>query len=134
MSSVTVAAALYARMNTDVTLKAIVSGIYRNVAPPSAAYPFVIMQNIIGTDAYTFTQRVSSQARWQIKVIDEGYSAVAAETALTRIDVLLTDQRLDVSGKTNWVIRRITRFEYAQMGEFGVIYQHVGGEWFIEMA
>ena len=134
MSSVTVAAALYARMNTDVTLKAIVSGIYRNVAPPSATYPFVIMQHITGADEYTFTQRVSSQARWQIKVIDEGYSAVAAETALTRIDVLLTDQRLDVSGKTNWVIRRITRFEYAQMGEFGVIYQHVGGEWFIEMA
>lgn len=134
MASASVAAALYSRLNDDATLGAIVTGVYRNVAPSTATYPFVLMQFIDSNDEYTLTQRVRSRQRWQVKVIAKGYSAVDAETALNRVDVLLTDQALSVSGKTNWYIRRDSQFEYAQMGEFGVVYQHVGGDWIIEMA
>lgn len=134
MSSATIEAALYSTLNSDTTLMAIVSGIYRNVAPPSATYPFLIFQRISSRDSYTLTQRVSSAYRYQLKVIAEGYSAASATTAMARVDTLLTDQSLSVTGKTLWVMRRVNEFEYAEMGEFGVVYQHVGGDWLIEVA
>ena len=134
MSSATIEAALFAKLNTDTALKAIVSGIYRNVAPPAATYPFLLFQRISSRDSYTLTKWVSSAYRYQIKVIAEGYSATSASTAMTQVDTLLTDQSLSVTGKTLWVMRRVNEFEYAEMGEFGVVYQHVGGDWLIEVA
>ena len=133
MANATVSAAIYSILTNDTTLMNIVSDVYRNIGIKSATYPFVVYQHISGNDTYTLTQRVSEPARYQIKVIDKGYSAVNAKTAIARIDVLLTDQDLDVSGKETWVVRRRGEFEYAQMGEFGVIYQHVGANWMIEM-
>jgi len=133
MPNATVPAAIYSILSSDTTLMSLVGGVYRNIGPKSATYPFVVYQHISSNDTYTLTQRVSEPARYQIKVIDKGYSAVNAKTALTRIDALLTDQDLDVSGKETWVVRRRGEFEYVQMGEFGVVYQHVGANWMIEM-
>ena len=133
MSSTTIAEALYALLTADETLMDLVTAVYRNVAPPAATYPFLLFQHISSNDAYTLTQRVSSAHRYQFKVVDQGYSATDATTAMARVDVLLTDRALDVTSKTLWVMRRIGEFEYAEPGEFGVLYQHVGGDWLIEM-
>jgi hypothetical protein len=132
--SASIETALHTTLSSDTSLMALVSGIYRNLAPPDATYPFVLYQLIVSGDKYTLTQRVSSEYSFQIKVVAEGYSAVSAKTALDRVDVLLTDKSLSVTGKTHWKTRRTSEFEYAEMGEFGVVYQHVGGNWQIEMA
>jgi len=134
MSSATIDTALYAILNGDATLGTLVSGVYKGVATQGAAYPFILFQLIRSGDRYTFTQRVSTEHQYQVKCVAEGYSDAIAQTAMARVDALLTDQSLDVTGKTLWVMRRTSEFYFAEGGEFGVMYQHRGGEWKIEVA
>lgn len=127
--------ALYAKLTSDATLMAIATGgVYNSLAIQSATYPLILFQQIRGTDQYTFTRRVSTQHRYQIKCINEGYDNEPCRAAMERIDTLLTDQTLTVTGKTFWMARRISEFAYAEPALSGKAYQHVGGDWLIELA
>jgi hypothetical protein len=68
--------ALYAKLTGDTTLMALVTAVYTGIAPEKqAAYPFVLIQLVSGNDDYTFTRRVSTVYRYQIKVVDDGLDA-----------------------------------------------------------
>jgi hypothetical protein len=132
--SPSIQAALHQALTGDEALMALIHGVYRNTAPPEAVYPFLLYQRMRGVDRYTMGKRVCTTQIYQLKVVDKGYSAVQAEAAMERADLLLTDQPLAVAGRAVWMIRRVGDFEFAEPGEFGVLYQHVGGTWQIVMA
>lgn len=126
--------ALRSKLTGDATLMALVTGVYRNVAPDDATYPCVVLQKLDGSDDYTLGRRVSTAYTYQARVDVEGGDLDAADDALARIDALLTDQTLTVSGSTVWVVRRIGDIsDYAESQE-GRIYQHVGATYSIVLA
>lgn len=122
--------ALYQRLSES----ALVSGVYRNLAPSDATCPFLVFSLITGSDSYTLKKRIREQYTFQVKVIDEGLSGQAAADAMAAVDDLLTDQALEVEGYETWLVRRMGPIPSYTEGSNGVIYQHVGSEFRVEVA
>ncbi|MFH0980643.1 MAG: hypothetical protein V2A79_03780 [Planctomycetota bacterium] len=128
--------ALYAALTGDGTLTGKLSSaaaVYRRVAPPGAVCPYVMFAKQTGSDDYTFSQRAKSSMPYLVKAVDKSLSADNANDIADRIDVLLTDVALTVTGKTLMYLRRETHVEYDEHAAGGVVYQHVGGIFRIEV-
>ena len=120
----TVATSLYALGAT---------GVYRAVAPQTATAPFVIFQEQAGTSEWTFNNRSHKTTVYLVKAVGTGHSASNVAAMSDRFDVLLNDQNLTLSGWTCQRIRRESDIEYTEEAE-GVLYQHVGGLYRIDIA
>lgn len=118
-------AAFYGKLNGDATLLTFVSGVFHRMAPQEQAYPFLIFHQQAGVDWYTLKQRGGRDLVYLVKVVASGMSTLVSGQAMARVDVLLTDQTLTVSGFTAINVRRREDIEYAET-DAGVIYQHVG--------
>jgi hypothetical protein len=128
-------AALYSKLTSDATLMSIVTGIYTPIAPPDAAYPFVVFNLVDAIDEpYTLTQRVRTRFRYQFTCVVQGYSKAAAYSALQRIDELLTRQPLSVQGHDTWLVERISIGPAYYDVVDGVLYQYVPADYRIEVA
>jgi hypothetical protein len=123
--------ALYARLSTDATLLALVSGAYRHVAPASASLPFVIFAKQSGNCEYTQGGVRTRDLVYVVKAVDDPQSNNAG-AADARIDALLTDHLLTLSGATNTYLRRAGDVDFVERVE-GVIYRHCGGLYEIQV-
>jgi hypothetical protein len=130
--------AIYGKMSGDTTLNALLGvpatgyskSIYYQVAPANAGYPFVVFQKQSGVPIYQFGTQPNTSAKfetdvWLIKAVDRNTSADAAETVQARLNTLLTDGTLSISGGTQMYLRRQSDVEYLE-DEDGVRYQHAG--------
>lgn len=127
--------ALYSKLTGDATLMALVTGgVHNTIAFEKAPYPLLLFQLIGANEDYTFTKRVSVQYRYQVKAIAVGYDNEPCWAAMNRVDTLLTDATLTVTGYAFWRMRRTRQFVYAETIYSGKVYQHVGGEWVIDLA
>ncbi len=102
------------------------TGVYRMVASQGSAEPYIVFNQQAGTDSYTFSARDSRSLLYQIKAVGKGSSALVPSQMSDRIDALLTDKSLGVSGWTQMRVRRESDVEYVEI-ENGVQYHHLGG-------
>jgi hypothetical protein len=81
---------LYSTLANDATLAALVSGVFRGLAPATAAVPYVIMSHQAGSDALNaFGVRVMSNLLYQVKAVGPGNIFTTLMSAAERIDKLL---------------------------------------------
>ena len=123
--------ALYGRLSVDATLLGLVSGVYRHVAPASAALPFVIFAKQSETCDYTQSGSRTRDLVYLVKAVDDPQSNNAG-AADARIDDLLTDHVLTLSGATNTYLRRAAGVDLVELVD-GVIYRHCGGLYEIQV-
>lgn len=100
--------ALVAKLGADATLTGALAstGVFYDVAPDDQAYPFITASLVTAPDHYTFGDRAWIEGIWQLRAWDADTSARRAARIMARVDALLTDQTLAVSGHGTLVVRR----------------------------
>ena len=88
-SALTTAQWLYNTLTGDATLMAAVTGVYADVAPPEADYPFVVTQAVAADDVLGVgSAYIMTTERYTVRVIGvDTFSAI--ETAANRINTIL---------------------------------------------
>jgi hypothetical protein len=118
----------------DTTLNALLASpatgyahaIYHQQAPENAAYPMVIFSKSSGVPTDTFhTPGAFETDVWLVKAIDRNMSADTAEAIAARIETLLNDASLSISGRTLMMLRRQSDVEYPEITD-GESYKHYG--------
>ena len=138
--SVAVRRALYGKLSGDTTLTSMLGtpspryskAIYYQDAPddiPEAAgFPYIIFQQMSGTPQYHFKQGGApvDNEIWMVKGVDRSESADGADGIADRLNVLLTDGSITISGKTQLYLRRESDLpSYSEVTD-GVRYIHSG--------
>lgn len=132
--SVAVRRAIYGKMSGDTTLTALLAtpptgvtkSIYHQVAPEGADLPYVVFFKTAGTPVYAIGARAYDNEVWTIKGVAKTGSADVADGIASRLDALLTDGTISISGRTQLYLRRESDVEYGEV-EDGVRYHHSGG-------
>ena len=126
--------ALYGKLSGDTTLNNLLGtpptgyskSIYHQQAPAGAAYPLVIINKQTGTPTEAFGDPSAFETdTWLIKAVDRNTSADTAEAIQARLDSLLSDGTLSISGASLMYLRRQSDVEYPETTD-GVRYQHAG--------
>jgi hypothetical protein len=100
--------------------------IYHQQAPGGAQFPFVIFQKQAGTPTEAFGDPDAMDTDvWLIKAVDRSTSADGAEAVQARLQALLNDATLSISGATLLYLRRQSDVEYPEVSD-GVTYNHAG--------
>lgn len=131
--SVAVRRALYGKMSGDTTLSAMLpaapsglsKAIYHEVAPEGANLPYVIFFKSAGTPRYAIGARAWDDEVWTIKGV-ASEDPDTADNIASRLDVLLTDGTISISGRTELYLRREGDVEYGEVAD-GKRYHHAGG-------
>ncbi len=104
------------------------------VAPEGTSYPVLVYQKQAGADVYTLGKhRAWRPFTYLVKVIQTGHTDETAQDAIARVDALLTDTALAVTGYTTMLIERMSDVEYAEVDN-GITYHHVGALFTIWLA
>lgn len=94
--------ALYQRLAADSTLTGLLAdgtaGIHDTQAQQNAGLPLVVFTKPAGNAMYTMGQRSYDDQLWQIKAVTDGPSSQLGGSIVARIDALLDDQPLTLSG------------------------------------
>lgn len=132
--SVPIRRAIYGKLAGDTALVSLLGTpapgyakpIYYQVAPAGAGFPYVILNKQSGIPSYALKQKAYDTDVWLIKAIDRSDTADVADAIATRLDVLLTDATISISGKTELYLRREdSDIDYAEISD-GVTYRHAG--------
>lgn len=99
---------------------------YRMIAPQTATLPYVIFNQQSGMDVWTFNDRERKSLLYQVKAVGSGHSGSAISAMNDRLDTLLNDAALSMTGWGCKRIRRESDVEYTESDQ-GIIYHHVGG-------
>ncbi len=131
---------LYETLTGDATIGALPSitvgeaGVYADIAPPGAPWPFVIFQHqgSIDTTGMNAGTRVLVESLWTVKAVGqaEGYAALAA--VADAIDAVLqaTSGAVDDGTVLSCVREQPVQFTEADQNEApGVQWRHLGATW-----
>jgi hypothetical protein len=103
--------------------------IYYQVAPQGAAFPYVIFQKQSGTPFYAWSDLALDNELWLVKGVSQASadqdSADSADGIASRLDDLLTDGAISISGRDDRYLRRESDIDYSEV-EDGVVYRHAG--------
>jgi hypothetical protein len=126
--------ALYGKLASDTTLTGLLGtpatgytkSIYYQEAPSGAGFPFVILNKQSGVPTGAFSDPAALDTDvWLIKAVDRASSADAAEAVQARVQALLNDATLSISGATHLYLRRESDVDYSEVSS-GVTYRHAG--------
>jgi len=126
--------AVYGKLSGDTTLNNLLGtpasgytkSIYHQQAPAGASYPLVIINKQTGTPTEAFGDPSAFETDvWMVKAVDRSNSADTAEAIQARLDALLSDGTLSISGASLMYLRRQSDVEYSETDD-GVRYQHAG--------
>lgn len=124
-----VCAALFAKLTADSTLVAMLAGtaaVYQGQAPQGAQLPYVVFNQQAETDSYTLADRAFEDYVFLVKGVTKATSPVGAGAISGRIDEVLTDAALSVSGQDQMYLRREQQIKYPEVDQ-GDRYWHSGG-------
>lgn len=126
--------ALYGRMAGDTTLNNLLAAppsgysksIYHQQAPEGAHWPYVIFDKSGGnpTEAFGDPSALENDV-WLVKGVDHDTSTDLVESIQARIQTLLNDASLSISGSALLYLRRQSDVEYAEVAD-GESYKHAG--------
>lgn len=133
--SVVVRRALYGALAGDTTLTGMLAtapsgyskSIFFEVAPETATFPYLIFNQQSGTPTYAMKANAFDNEIWLVKGVDQNMSADVVDNIASRLDALLTDGTLSISGKTQLYLRRMFDVNYMDVQD-GVLYRHAGAE------
>lgn len=127
--------AIYGKLAGDTTLNGLLGAppapythaIYYELAPKTEGFPYVIFQKQSGTPVYAMVNGGSAYDNdlWLVKGVDRAQSVDGAEAVAERIDALLQDASLSISGLSLMYLRRDSDIAYSEVDE-GVRYEHAG--------
>lgn len=125
--------ALYGRMAGDTTLNALLhappagysKSIFYELAPSSAQFDYVVFSKQASTPSYSLAARNFDEDVWLVKGVGRADSADNVDAIAARLDALLTDATLSISGRTHLYLRRESDVDYAEVTD-GVSYRHAG--------
>jgi hypothetical protein len=131
--SVATRRAIYGKLSGDTTLTGLLGAapasytksIYYGIAPEGAAYPFVIFNKQASTPYYALSERVLDNDVWLIKGVDRSSGADVVDAIASRLDALLTDGTISISGHTQLYLRRESDVDYSEESD-GVVFRHAG--------
>lgn len=132
--STSIRRALYGKLAADTTLNNLLGtprqgyskAIYHDQAPSEASFPYVIFSKSSGVPTDTLGKAGAFESDvWLIKAVDRNTTADRAEAAAARIQALLNDASLSISGATELYLRRQSDVEYPEIAD-GERYEHVG--------
>lgn len=134
--------ALYGKLAGDTTLRAMLAGtitgshmssIYYQYVPPEADIPYVVFNKLSSTPIQegfgpmgTAIPQVNTEV-WMIQGVDSNTTADRADAIRARLNVLLTDGVINISGGTALYLRREFDRDYSEISD-GVEYKHAGSE------
>jgi hypothetical protein len=110
-------AAIYQRLAGDATLTGLLSAataIFHQRAPQAAVFPLVIFHKQDGRPRRTFAKAHWDTALWVIKAVDKASSASTAETIAARVDALLDNHALVVTGRQTLSLLRDSDIDYPE--------------------
>lgn len=120
---------IYTALAADSALTSLLGGsaVYHILAPQGATTPYVVFQDLGGPDSYTYTRRVWTDLRYQIKCVHESNSGLLAGSVMARVDALLTDASLSFGGTAGMIVRRTRTIpDYAEVEAGGQRVNHKG--------
>lgn len=131
--SVATRRALYGKMAGDTTLNNLLgsppTGYSKNIfyqqAPKGAPYPYVIFSQSSGTPVYAFGRLLIDNDLWLIKGVDGSATADQVDQVNSRLDALLTDGTISISGREQLYLRRESDVPYSETVD-GVLIRHAG--------
>lgn len=131
--SVAIRRAIYGKLAGDSTLTNQLAtaptgyskSIYYEQAPEGAPFPYVIFSKQAGTPSYALKARNFDNDIWLVKAVDRNNTADPVDNIASRLDALLTDGTLSISGRTQKYLRRESDVEYSEITD-GVLYRHAG--------
>lgn len=142
MSRTAVKRGLYGKLAGDTTLTNLLGtaapgyskAIYYEQAPEGADFPFVLISRSASTPTYSFQSGKDAFKAdvWQVKAITrdtlQQRSADTAEAIADRIETLLLDASLSISGRSLLYLRPESELDYAEVVD-GVTYRHAGSDY-----
>ncbi len=133
--SVAIRRALYGKLAGDTTLNNLLGtpapgwtkAIYYQVAPPEAEFPSVILDKGASTPTFTMAGTAMDTDVWTVKGVDKNTDTDPVENIQSRVNVLLTDGTISISGKTQLYLRRDGDYDFSEVTG-GLIYHHAGSD------
>jgi len=131
--SVAVRRALYGKMAGDGTLISMLGtpptgynqSIFHDVAPSGSRYPYVVFKQQTGTPTYALGARAFDNDLWLIKGVDGNQDSDPVDAIASRLDALLTDGTISISGRTQLYLRRESDVPFSEVVN-GVLIRHHG--------
>lgn len=123
--------AIYGVLVTDVTLTGLLSNpeaIFHQQAPQDAEFPFVAFHKQAGTPRWQFDAAHIQNDLWTVKGISLGASASIVEDIAARIDLVLTDAALPVTGRSLLYLRRQSDVDYVETSGADT-FRHCGAQY-----
>jgi hypothetical protein len=125
---------LYGKLAGDSTLNALLGtppagyskSIYYQLAPQNAPFPYVIFNKQAGTPRYALGDRAYDNDVWLIKGVDRNTStADPVDNIASRLDALLTDGTISISGRIELYLRRESDVDFTETQD-DAAYRHAG--------
>ena len=100
--------------------------IFHDEAPQDAQFPFVIFSRSSGVPTEAMGDPSAYETEiWMIKAVDRTSSADNVEAIAARVQTLLNDAALTISGATCLFLRRQSDVDYSEVAD-GISYRHSG--------
>jgi len=107
--------------------------VYPDVAPITAAYPFIVFQHQSSSDTKIVgSQRILVEALYVVKVTAQGDDFTALRPVAEAVDSALDRSYGTISGGSILICTRERPFRMAEVSD-GKTYRHLGGEYRIHV-
>jgi hypothetical protein len=118
-------AALIAKLEADATLMALVTGgVHRTVKVlDNATCPYLVVQKTGARIEYTWKSRLMSTYTYLFLAVGRDAGAEGLDDILARVDALLTDGSLTVTGYTKWLMRHTADIQDTVTENSGMVYR-----------
>jgi hypothetical protein len=131
-------AALVAKLAGDATLAALMQSgafVFMDVAPAGST-KFVIVSLVTAMDEAKFGGRAYEDALYLVEARMLSTAGGNVKAAAARIDVLLEDQSLTVTGYTHMVMHREERFRLTEQdaADAAILWYRRGGQYRVQMS
>jgi len=130
-----VIAALKADTGAGGLLTLMTDGVYMDRAP-SGLTKFVLVSLVMHEDEPQFNGRMYEKALYLVKAVDRNLSGTRAKAAALRIDAVLEDVPLTITGFDHMLTTREERIRYVETDEDNAdsVWQHRGGRYAVYAA
>jgi hypothetical protein len=133
MSLVNVRRAIHGKLRGDTTLMGMLGAppagftksTFDEVSPGGGEFPYIIVSQSSSVPRYALDGLAMDSDLWLIKGTDQNITADRADGIADRLDALLTDGTLSISGKTKLLLRRESAVRYSEVID-GTKYVHSG--------
>lgn len=120
---------LYNKLTGDSTLTAMLAGtasVFYGIAPDGEDAPYIVFNEQSDTPIYSLGAKSFDNVIYQVKAVSAGTNQLTAGSIAERIETVLNDATLTVTGKTAAYCRKTSGVHF-QEEDHGRLHQHRGG-------